>query len=71
VLDANRQKGMLTGVIRLCTPDGEGDYEHLSKVIAVAESVKARFQMGKGRTFWIMCTWEIWSMDIFYLPKPY
>jgi sterol-4alpha-carboxylate 3-dehydrogenase (decarboxylating) len=49
VLAANRQRGMLTGVIRPCTPFGEGDYEHLAKVIAVAESGKARFQMGDGR----------------------
>lgn len=49
VIAANRQSGMLTGVIRPCTPFGEGDYEHLAKVIAQAESGKAKFQVGDGR----------------------
>jgi sterol-4alpha-carboxylate 3-dehydrogenase (decarboxylating) len=43
VLAANRQSGMLTGVIRPCTPFGEGDCERLNKVIARAESEKAKF----------------------------
>lgn len=43
------QSRMLTGVIRPCTPFGEGDSEHLANVIAVAESGNARFQMGDRR----------------------
>jgi sterol-4alpha-carboxylate 3-dehydrogenase (decarboxylating) len=48
-LAANRQPRMLTGVIRPCTPFGEGDYEHLAKVIVQVESGKARFQVGNGK----------------------
>lgn len=52
VIAANRQSGdtsMLTCSLRPCTAIGEADTICLSKMIAVAEQGKAKFQMGNGR----------------------
>jgi sterol-4alpha-carboxylate 3-dehydrogenase (decarboxylating) len=48
VFDAKHQPGMLTGVVRPCTPFEEGNCKHLAKDIAMAESGNARFQTGEG-----------------------
>jgi sterol-4alpha-carboxylate 3-dehydrogenase (decarboxylating) len=48
MFDAKHQPGMLADVIRPCTPFGKGNYKHLAKDIAMAESGNARFQTREG-----------------------